>query len=57
MAEERRRPPAQIGAGTGKDGRVTKGDVLAFLATARRPPPPRPAAKAPPARWNRARSA
>ena len=24
--------PAQIGAGTGKDGRVTKGDVQAFLA-------------------------
>ena len=23
--------PAQIGAGTGKDGRVTKGDVMAFL--------------------------
>ena len=28
--------PTQIGAGTGKDGRITKGDVLAFLS---RPPP------------------
>jgi 2-oxoglutarate dehydrogenase E2 component (dihydrolipoamide succinyltransferase) len=24
--------PAQVGAGTGKDGRITKGDVLAFLS-------------------------
>jgi 2-oxoglutarate dehydrogenase E2 component (dihydrolipoamide succinyltransferase) len=31
--------PAQIGAGTGKDGRVTKGDVMAFLS--------KPAAAAP----------
>ncbi|MDP3414892.1 2-oxoglutarate dehydrogenase complex dihydrolipoyllysine-residue succinyltransferase [Falsiroseomonas sp.] len=34
---------AQVGAGTGKDGRVTKGDVLAFLAK----PAAAPAAKAP----------
>jgi 2-oxoglutarate dehydrogenase E2 component (dihydrolipoamide succinyltransferase) len=37
----------QIGAGTGKDGRITKGDVLEFLS---RPPPapaPAPAAHAP----------
>ena len=33
--------PAQVGAGTGKDGRVTKGDVQAFLA--------KPAAAAAPA--------
>ena len=38
---------AEIGAGTGKDGRITKGDVLAFL---NRPAPaaaPAPSAKAP----------
>ena len=29
--EEKPLPPTQIGAGTGKDGRITKGDVLAFL--------------------------
>ena len=34
--------PAQIGEGTGKDGRLTKGDVLAFLSR-----PPAPAAPAP----------
>jgi len=32
MMEERQVGPAQIGAGTGKDGRITKGDVLDFLA-------------------------
>ena len=47
--------PAQIGEGTGKEGRVTKGDVIAFI---NRPVPaaqsaapkssPAPAAKAPP---------
>ena len=36
--------PAQIGEGTGKDGRITKGDVLAFLS---RPAPPAVAAPAP----------
>jgi len=34
--------PAAMGAGSGKDGRITKGDVLAFLA---RPAPAAPAAK------------
>ena len=34
--------PAQLGEGTGKDGRITKGDVLAFLAR-----PPAPASAAP----------
>ncbi len=29
--EEQHLAPAQVGAGTGKDGRITKGDVLAFL--------------------------
>ena len=39
---------AELGGGTGKDGRVTKGDVLAFLdrpAPAARPPAPAPASK------------
>ncbi|NVN41729.1 2-oxoglutarate dehydrogenase complex dihydrolipoyllysine-residue succinyltransferase, partial [Ameyamaea chiangmaiensis] len=34
--------PAQVGSGSGKDGRITKGDVLAFLAQP-------PVASAPPA--------
>ncbi|MGK7864447.1 2-oxoglutarate dehydrogenase complex dihydrolipoyllysine-residue succinyltransferase [Falsiroseomonas sp. E2-1-a4] len=38
---------AQLGAGTGKDGRVTKGDVLAFLAKPAAAPAAAPAAKAP----------
>lgn len=38
--------PAQVGTGTGKDGRITKGDVQSFLAQPRwlprcRPRPPR----------------
>ncbi len=44
MMEEKRIGPAQIGAGSGKDGRITKGDVLAFLDR------PAPAAPAPTAR-------
>jgi len=32
MMEDRQVGAAQIGAGTGKDGRITKGDVLDFLA-------------------------
>jgi len=39
--------PAQIGAGTGKDGRVTKGDVMAFLAKPAAAPAAAPAAKGP----------
>jgi 2-oxoglutarate dehydrogenase E2 component (dihydrolipoamide succinyltransferase) len=42
MLEERGVAPAVLGAGTGKDGRITKGDVLEFLA---RPAP----VQAPPA--------
>ena len=38
MMAEKSVTAEQIGAGTGKDGRITKGDVLAFLA---RPAPPR----------------
>ena len=41
MMEERQVGAAQIGAGTGKDGRITKGDVLDFLAR------PAPVAAAP----------
>jgi 2-oxoglutarate dehydrogenase E2 component (dihydrolipoamide succinyltransferase) len=45
--------PAGVGAGTGKDGRVTKGDVLAFLSrppttASTTPPPAAPAAPAAP---------
>ena len=46
LIEEQRLTPTQIGAGSGKDGRITKGDVLAFLE---RPAPtaPVPAARPP----------
>jgi 2-oxoglutarate dehydrogenase E2 component (dihydrolipoamide succinyltransferase) len=38
----------QIGEGSGKDGRITKADVLAFVSRpAEAPPPPAPAARAP----------
>ncbi len=37
--------PTSVGEGTGKDGRITKGDVLAFLER-----PAEPAQKAPPAK-------
>ncbi len=38
--------PAQIGNASGKDGRVTKGDVLAFLASPSAAPAPQPGAPA-----------
>jgi 2-oxoglutarate dehydrogenase E2 component (dihydrolipoamide succinyltransferase) len=48
LMEERRLTPEQIGAGSGKDGRITKADVLAFVS---RPTaisaPPTPSARAP----------
>ena len=46
LIEEQHLSAGQIGEGTGKDGRITKGDVLAFL---NRPAPvaPPPAAKPP----------
>src|SRR3984957_1974590 len=46
LIEEQRLSPTQIGVGSGKDGRITKGDVLAFLE---RPAPtaPVPAARPP----------
>jgi 2-oxoglutarate dehydrogenase E2 component (dihydrolipoamide succinyltransferase) len=40
LIEEQHLSPAQIGAGSGKDGRITKGDVLEFL---NRPAPTAPA--------------
>jgi 2-oxoglutarate dehydrogenase E2 component (dihydrolipoamide succinyltransferase) len=46
LIEEQHLSPAQIGTGSGKDGRITKGDVLEFL---NRPAPtaPAPAARQP----------
>jgi 2-oxoglutarate dehydrogenase E2 component (dihydrolipoamide succinyltransferase) len=47
LMAENKASAADVGAGSGKDGRITKGDVLEFLA---RPTPtqaPAPAAKAP----------
>jgi 2-oxoglutarate dehydrogenase E2 component (dihydrolipoamide succinyltransferase) len=47
LIEESGLAPSQIGAGTGKDGRITKGDVLAFLSRPATPSqqPPRQAAE------------
>ncbi len=45
LMADNRLAAAQVGDGTGKDGRITKGDVLALLARA--PVPAAPAAKAP----------
>ena len=47
IMEERSVAPAQIGAGTGKDGRITKGDVLDFLNRPAAPAPSAPVAKPP----------
>ncbi len=44
LIEENNVTPAAVGDGSGKDGRITKGDVLAFLA---RPAAPAPAPAAP----------
>jgi 2-oxoglutarate dehydrogenase E2 component (dihydrolipoamide succinyltransferase) len=46
LIEENKLSTADIGTGAGKDGRITKGDVLAFLNRPA-PPVPTPAAKAP----------
>ena len=48
MMQERKLSAEQLGNGSGKDGRITKGDVLAFTA-----PPPKAAATAPPAKGPR----
>ncbi|HIJ63162.1 MAG TPA: 2-oxoglutarate dehydrogenase complex dihydrolipoyllysine-residue succinyltransferase [Rhodospirillaceae bacterium] len=45
MAENNLQPAAV--AGTGKDGRITKGDVLETLAQPAKPPSPAPAVRAP----------
>jgi 2-oxoglutarate dehydrogenase E2 component (dihydrolipoamide succinyltransferase) len=42
MMEQRSVEPAAVGTGTGKDGRITKGDVLAFLNRPAAPPPAAP---------------
>ena len=41
LMEESGVTPAAIGAGSGKDGRITKGDVLAFVTRPAAPPAPR----------------
>jgi 2-oxoglutarate dehydrogenase E2 component (dihydrolipoamide succinyltransferase) len=47
LLEEHSVAAGQVGAGSGKDGRITKGDVLAFLNTPATTPAPAPVAKAP----------
>jgi 2-oxoglutarate dehydrogenase E2 component (dihydrolipoamide succinyltransferase) len=47
MLAESHVSPDDVGAGTGKDGRITKGDVLDFLNRPVPVRPPAPAAKAP----------
>jgi 2-oxoglutarate dehydrogenase E2 component (dihydrolipoamide succinyltransferase) len=49
LIEERQVSPAALGEGSGKDGRITKGDVLAFLhrPAPAAPPPAAPAERAP----------
>ncbi len=44
LIEEQNVAPSALGTGSGKDGRITKGDVLAFLARASAPvaPPSKP---------------
>ena len=48
-------PPPPLGEGTGKDGRITKGDVLAFLDRPAAVPAPtaKPVPRAPDAREER----
>jgi 2-oxoglutarate dehydrogenase E2 component (dihydrolipoamide succinyltransferase) len=47
LMEESGVSAAQLGVGTGKDGRITKGDVLALLSRPAAPAPTAPAAHAP----------
>jgi 2-oxoglutarate dehydrogenase E2 component (dihydrolipoamide succinyltransferase) len=47
MMEEREVTSGQIGTGTGKDGRITKGDVIDFLGRPAPQPAPAPLARAP----------
>ena len=46
IIEEQGIAPASMGTGSGKDGRISKGDVLAFLARSAQPAAPAPVAKA-----------
>ncbi len=47
LIEEQHLSAEQVGAGTGKDGRITKGDVLAFFNRPAPAPAPAPAARPP----------
>src|SRR5690242_4595186 len=47
LIEEHQLAPSDIGTGTGKDGRITKGDVLAFLNRPAPAAPPPPASRPP----------
>jgi 2-oxoglutarate dehydrogenase E2 component (dihydrolipoamide succinyltransferase) len=47
LMEEQHVAPEQVGDGSGKDGRITKGDVLAFLNRPTPAPAPPPAVKPP----------
>jgi 2-oxoglutarate dehydrogenase E2 component (dihydrolipoamide succinyltransferase) len=47
MIDENKVSAGDIGTGTGKDGRITKGDVLEFLNRPAPAPPPAPAARPP----------
>jgi 2-oxoglutarate dehydrogenase E2 component (dihydrolipoamide succinyltransferase) len=47
LMTEAKASAADVGTGTGKDGRITKGDVLEFLSRPAPVPAPAPAAKAP----------
>ncbi len=49
LMEERQVAPADLGEGSGKDGRITKGDVLAFLSRPAPMPQPAPASQPAPA--------
>ena len=45
IMEEKGVAAGQVGAGSGKDGRITKGDVLAFLSRPQAAPAPAPTAR------------
>jgi 2-oxoglutarate dehydrogenase E2 component (dihydrolipoamide succinyltransferase) len=47
LIEEQHLSAEQLGAGSGKDGRITKGDVIAFLERPASAPAPAPAARPP----------
>lgn len=47
LLKENSIPAAEVGSGSGKDGRITKGDVLAFIETGPKPSAAKPAPKSP----------